>query len=389
MSKSNSKVKVFQPQYFKDFICTGTKCVYNCCNHNWQIRVDKNTYDKYVNLGDDGKEILDNIKVLKEDPFLALITKGEDNKCFFLNENELCNLQLTRGYDYLCRTCRIHPRNISYINGEFETFLELSCEEAAKAVLFNQEHLDFEEGVLEPDGCGNYIPNHMLTAEKYTSARNGADVFNKLRSASVAIIQSRQYKMRVRMMILCLFIQQVSEQLTAGSDENIPLFTKVFVDALNTGVYDSIVDELPDGIDLDFGIALSILRDIETKNNKRFNDLLQEAFDAFLISSLGVPDDFPRIYKEHYRKYFSDKEYIFENYVVNNMLMLGFPFNYGKEGDVMNNFADLLSKYNLVEFLLTGVCEFHKKFDKWNIINCVSAFSRYYDNSLKGYLMYE
>ena len=69
--------------------------------------------------------------------------------------------------------------------------------------------------------------------------------------------------------------------------------------------------------------------------------------------------------------------------------MEGFPFNYGKESGVMANYADLLAKYNLIEFLLVGICSYHKKYDEWNIINCVSAFARCYDHALKGYLMME
>jgi len=388
-----SNVKVYQPAYFKEFLCTGTTCVYNCCKHGWQIRIDKNTYDKYVKLGKSGTEILDKIKILTEDPFVAAMLKDYEGKCNFLNDKDLCSLQLTLGYEYLCRTCRIYPRNISYINGEFETFLELSCEESARVVLFGENHLDFEEGILEPDGCGNYIPNHVLNLNNYTKARDGADVFHKLRSASVAILQSRQYKLRVRMMILCLFIQQVSEQFAAGSDENIPLFSKVFIDSLNTGVYDTIAEELPDGIELDFSLTLNILREIASKNEKRLNALLKQAHDAYAISTSDNEemqlDNFMLKHKEYYHEYFADKEFILENFLVNNILMYGFPFNFGKDGDVMNNFAELLVKYNLLEFLLTGVCVYHKTFDEWNIIDCVSAFCRCYENSLKGYLMYE
>jgi len=382
-----AKVKVFQPEYFKNFLCTGTKCVHNCCHHDWQIRVDENTYDKYVKLGDAGKKILEHIKVMTKDPFLALITKGDKKRCHLLNDEGLCTLQLNLGYDYLCRTCRIYPRNISYINGEFETFLELSCEEAARVVMFNEDYMDFEEAILEPDGCGNYIPNHVLTPEKYTPSRNGVEIFHKLRSASVAIMQARQYKIRVRLMILCLFIQQVSDQLKAGSDDNIPMFVNVFIDALNTGTYDSIAEELSDGIEPDFSITLNILRDMATRNDIRFNAFLKQALDAFAISTDELSDKLPELYKGFYTDYLSDYEYIFENYVVNHILMYGFPFNFKKETDIMNNYADLLAKYNLIEFLLTGVCKYHNKFEQWNIIDCVSSFSRCYENTIKGYLM--
>jgi len=69
------------------------------------------------------------------------------------------------------------------------------------------------------------------------------------------------------------------------------------------------------------------------------------------------------------------------------MLMDGFPFNYkNTSGGVKANFADLLVNYNLIEFLLVGVCRYNMKFDKRGIIDCVSAFSRKYDHVEKGYL---
>ena len=385
-----NETKVSQPQYFKKFACTCDKCVYNCCRHNWQIRIDKNTYDKYVSLKNDvGKEFLDKINVISKDPFIAIIVTNSDGSCHFLDEKGFCSIQLKLGYDYLSRTCRIHPRSISYINGVFETFLELSCEEAVRVVLFEQEPIMFEESVLEPDGSGNVIPNRMLTAEKYTSAPNAVEIFGKLRMTSTAIVQSRQYSIRVRMLLLCLLIEQVTQLLAAGQDSNVAKTADESLTLLGTGVYDSIVEQMPGGIDSDFDIVLDILKDMATKKDERFNSILDQALGGFGISTdtNDLPDTFRENYKKIYTQYFADKEFIFENYIVNHILMEGFPFNYGKESVVMANYADLLARYNIIEFLLVGICNYHNEFNEWSIINCVSAFSRCYDHALKGYLM--
>jgi len=386
------ETKVSQPLYFKKFSCTCDKCKYNCCRHNWQIRIDKNTYDKYVSLDNDvGKEFLDKINVITQDPFIAIIVTNNDGSCHFLDDNGFCSIQLKLGYDYLSRTCRIHPRSISYIDGIFETFLELSCEEAVRVVLFEQEPMIFEESVLEPDGSGNVIPNRMLTAGKYTSASNAVEIFGKLRMTSTVIIQSRQYTLRVRMLLLCLLIEQVNQLLTSGQDKNITHCADESLKLISTGVYDSLAEQMPGGIDIDIGIVLDILRDMETKKDERFKYILKQALEGLEIpaDNSTLPDSFHKNYKKHYQQYFSDKEYIFENYIVNHILMEGFPFNYGKESVVMANYADLLARYNLIEFLLVGVCAYHKMFDEWNIIDCISAFSRCYDHALKGYLMME
>jgi lysine-N-methylase len=389
------ETKVFQPKYFKKFKCTCDKCRYNCCRHNWQIRIDKSTYDKYTRLDSEtGKEFLDKIKVISQDPFIAIIITNSDGSCHFLDDKGFCSIQLKLGYDYLSRTCRIHPRSISYISGEFETFLELSCEEAVKAVLFEHEPMMFEQAVLEPDGDGKVIPNRMLTAEKYTSAGDGVLIFGKLRMTSTAIMQSRQYSVRFRMLLLCLLVEQAGNLLKTGEYSEILRYNEQFLGMLGTGVYDSLTEQIPDGVNIDYDIVLDILSDMESKNDERFNTCLKQALDGLGLEpdSSGnyiLPESFQNKYKEAYQKYFADREYVFENYIVNHILMEGFPFNYGKESGVMANFADLLARFNLIEFLLVGVNAKHGDFDEWNIINCVSAFSRCYDHALKGYLLME
>jgi len=381
--------KVFQPQYFKNFKCTCGDCSSNCCEHDWQIHIDKNTYDKYMRLGEDERqEFSESIRIVSSEPFIAIMLTRNDGGCHFLNEKGFCSIQLKHGYDYLSRTCRIHPRSISYVAGEFETFLELSCEEAVRVVLFDKSLMKFEESILEPDGSGNVIPNRMLTAEKYTSAKSGAELFQKLRMASLRIMQSRQYTVRIRMLILCMFIQQLDELLTNAGDLEVIRYCNGFLDALETGVYDTLANELPDGVDSDVDFVLDILRDIEAKNDKRFNSNLHKALEGHGISIASeVPVDFTERYKNSYKHFFSDREYVFENFIVNHILMEGFPFNFNNDsGSVMKNYADLLAKFNLIEFLVVGVCSFHNMFDEWSIIDCVSAFSRKYDHSEKGYL---
>jgi len=394
-----NNVKVSQPQYFKKFACTCDKCVYNCCRHNWQIRIDKNTYDKYVRLDNDvGKAFLEKIKVISENPFIAVIVASSDGSCHFLDEKGFCSIQLKLGYDYLSRTCRIHPRSISYIAGEFETFLELSCEEAVKVALFNEEPMMLEESILEPDGSGNVIPNRMLETEKYTSAPNAVELFMKLRMTSTVIIQSRQYNIRVRMLLLCLFIEQASTLLTSGRDFELGRHIDENLKLMSTGVYDNLAGQMPGGIENDFDLCLDILRDMASKGDRRFNKILEQALEGLGISGNGsddtlsrdsLPDEFREDYINYYNLYFADKEYIFENYIVNHILMEGFPFNYGRGAVVMANYADLLAKLNLIELLLVGVCKHRGAFDEWSIIDCVSAFSRCYDHALKGYLMME
>jgi len=386
-----NEMKVHQPQYFKKFQCTGSECKSNCCGHNWQIRIDKKTYDKYMQLDENQKKkILEKTKVYTEDPFLAVMIMDSKGDCQLLNDKGLCSIQLEYGYTYLCRTCMLHPRNIVLVDREFEIYLELSCEEAVRVILFEQNPMSLEEAILEPDGNGDYIPNNMLAADKYTSAADFTKVFWKLRRASVVIMQYRNYSVRVRMLILCMLIEQIMKLRTDGKDYDVARSADKFLDQLYAGAYDDLVEQMPDGIDSDFNVVLDILRDIEGKNDKRFNKYFGQALEGFGITRTGneFPDDFRDNYLKYYKTYFTGKEYIFENYVVNQILSKGFPFNYRSEAsDIMKNYADLLAKFDLVEFLLVGLCRHRMKFDKRSIIDCVAAFSRRYDHSIEGFLV--
>jgi len=172
-------------------------------------------------------------------------------------------------------------------------------------------------------------------------------------------------------------------------DSEVAHFAAVFLESMYTSDYNSLASQMPDGVTLKADIVLDILAEIETTKDTRFNEIFTHALEGLGISSDSgeLPTDFQKSYARYYELYFSDKEYIFENYIVNTIMMDGFPFNFKNEtGGVKRNFADLLVRYNLIEFLLVGVCRYSMKFDKRNIIDCVSAFSRMYDHSQKGYL---
>jgi lysine-N-methylase len=386
-----NKAKVYAPEYFKKFKCTCGNCSSNCCSHNWSVDIDKITYDKYMALDEsDRDELKKRIKIVTEEPFFAVLLPNNDGKCPYLDDMGFCALQLKYGYNFLSRTCRLHPRSISYIAGEFEIFLELACEEAVRVVLFDKNIMKFEEVQFEPDEDGTIWPNHIFKQEQYISATDTAGIFWRLRIVCLTIAQSRQYSVRFRLLILCLFIEQLNNLLSDGKDTQLLTLADEYQTALDTGVYDSLAEQMPGGVECDFGLVLEVLSDMETKKDERFNKSLKKVLKGLGITPNihDLPSDFSEKYKKYYQQYFANQEHIFENFIVNHILMMGFPFNFKNEaGDVMQNYAELLAKFNLIEFLLTGTCKYDKKLNKRSIIECVSAFCRKYDHSVKGYMM--
>lgn len=126
-------MKNFVPHYYSDFKCKAGECRHSCCV-GWEIDIDPVSFQKYKSIKTDfGRKIRDSID-LRDGCFCFKLT-GEDERCPFLNENNLCEIILKLGEDYLCGICTDHPRFRNFYSDRTETGLGLCCEEACRIIL--------------------------------------------------------------------------------------------------------------------------------------------------------------------------------------------------------------------------------------------------------------
>ena len=379
------KENVYQPQYYKKFSCIGSECKDNCCRYAWKIVIDKGTYDKYMGFeGSEKEEIEKGIRVTSEDPFIAEMVYGENDACRFLDSNGRCSIQLKHGHEYLCYTCRIYPRRICDVQGEIEAFMELSCEVVAKLILFDQNIMKFETVVHENEE--RILCNRRLLPEKYVPTGDGVEIFWKIRTASIVIVQSRQYRFWTRMLILGSFIQQAAELLATGRQEEIPKLSGDFIERLDKRHYDGLAKEKPTGADLGYEFLNEVLQRLEARKDKILCRNIAKAREGLGITpGEDLPEGFNEAYQRYYEMFLGDKEYIFENYVMAHIFTDGFPFNYAYTDSIMKNYKELLVKSNVVKLLLVGICRANMKFDKRRVVECVASFSRMYDHIDEGF----
>ena len=125
------------PDYYKEFHCTADKCPDTCCA-GWQIYIDKKSLKKYLRKkGPFGSRLKNSIDI-KEGCFYRY-----DNRCAFLNEDNLCDICLEMGEEHLCRTCARYPRHIEEYENVREISLSLSCPEAARIMLDKRDKTEF------------------------------------------------------------------------------------------------------------------------------------------------------------------------------------------------------------------------------------------------------
>lgn len=125
-------MKQVYPDYYNKFKCIAQKCNHNCCI-GWEIDIDNDTYLKYKNHTETfGKKLKNNIKIKDGTPCFIL---NADDRCPFLNKNNLCEIIINCGKDLLCEICSQHPRFHNYYENVTESGIGLCCEEAARIIL--------------------------------------------------------------------------------------------------------------------------------------------------------------------------------------------------------------------------------------------------------------
>lgn len=123
------------PDYYKEFKCINSRCRHNCCI-GWEIDIDSETAQAYKNTGGlFGEKLKNNINWC-QDPYFIL---GENERCPFLNSNNLCDIIINLGEEHLCTICSEHPRFTNQLPGRTETGLGLCCEAAAQIILGKKE----------------------------------------------------------------------------------------------------------------------------------------------------------------------------------------------------------------------------------------------------------
>ena len=146
-------MKVFAPNYYKKFSCIADKCKHSCCI-GWEIDIDDATSEQYKNINTDfGKKLNNNIVI---DDNYAYFKLRDNDRCPFLNDNNLCEIILNLGENSLCQICSDHPRFYNYYGDRIELGLGLTCEEVARIIIDEKENFELIEIKENQEICNIY-----------------------------------------------------------------------------------------------------------------------------------------------------------------------------------------------------------------------------------------
>lgn len=181
------------PDYYARFTCIAGACRHNCCI-GWEIDIDEDTLEYYQNYsGPMAKRLQNDIDFSAEPPHFIL---GPQERCPFLNANNLCDIIIEMGEEHICQICTDHPRFHNELPGRIESGLGLCCEEAARLILSQKSPVTFVISVG--------------ASVKETSAREASkeeeqdDEIISYRDETLALLQQRDLNLEQRIEALQL-----------------------------------------------------------------------------------------------------------------------------------------------------------------------------------------
>ena len=190
-------MKYHKPSFFDQYKCIGSACTDTCCA-GWEIEVDETTAQGYLaEKGAFGDRLRREIGSEPGEYFFKL----KNNRCPFLNKENLCDIFINLGEDRLCDICREHPRFYNWFGDYTEVGLGLCCEEAERLLFSDSKPLTFVEEV------------HTDASDLLDDESEECEQMLEERKAIFTILQNRKKNIGARLKRLLLQLPYADEML--------------------------------------------------------------------------------------------------------------------------------------------------------------------------------
>ncbi len=387
---TNKERVVLMPSYMKEFNCIGPACEDSCCL-GWRVDLDKQTYLKYDKIQNNtitpiAKKMVKRKHNQKSVDSYGTIKMNPNGSCPFLDEQNLCIIHKDLGEEYLSDTCALYPRYLRKIDGKYERSATMSCPEIARLSLLNPKGINFEQ-VEESEDIRIKL-HSVFDTEGHLFLNKPQRYFWDIRIFSISILQNRKYSLAERLILLGLFYKKIE---VLQQNNQIKDIANLIEDMANSIEEKHLKDELkkvPTNTEIQMRLVKKMTEE-KTKNgitNERYKECLRET-----LLGLGFLDDKNVIskedeeihlmlqkYEENYEKYLKpylkEKEYILENYLVNEYFKSLMPF--GVYNSIWDSYIFLCMLYSMIKLHLIGMAGYHKGLTDDITIKLIQSFSK-------------
>lgn len=311
--------------YMKNFQCIGPDCNDSCCK-DWLVFLSSNDYDiiskKMSTSPELQDELLNKIKVTKtqEGQNRYLIQLAGNNRCVFLNNDQLCSIQCRFGETSMPRICSRFPRQIAIIGQRLEISATLACPETARLCLLDPDAMaivDVPETMI-PDSNLRSFSLDVFNTNPYNSN------FDFIRAELVHLLNQRTFPVTTRLFFLSYFANRI------GS----------FFHSQSTG-----------------DVTASLKKESQYINNKDIQQDLHKRFSQIDLSEKNCLELIQYLMEDGLADWGPDE---FKNLLCQSLMGYGAVRT---EGGISIGIADVLDKYHYFKNLWNT--EFSKEIDQF------------------------
>lgn len=365
-----SKIKVTYPSGYEKFMCIGGNCEDTCCK-GWDIEIDKDTFIEYSKVSDEkmknllSENIHRNDDCSSDDLDYGVIKLNKEKRCPFLDKCNYCSIYTNIGEEYLSNICTQFPRVLNKVDKEYEISLDVSCIEAARIMLKNNEKIRFSSNERV---FNKYIINDEYNTNSKKYKKSPVKYLKEIRRISIDIMQNRNYDLSMRFYILGMFIKALE-----GKFEDDIKSVNSFINEYDVDEFVNYYDKTEDNYAFQIDFFKRVIMEYKIKE-EAITDEFKKYTENILKVFTGDKEEYIYKFNEYIEEIIDKNSYIFENYIVNYMYNNLFPFS---ESDYMfEGYIMLLVRYAFIRFYLVGQYIIKGYEDIEDIIKLISLFAR-------------
>ena len=290
-------MKIVTPHYYKDFVCIASKCKDNCCIGGWEIDIDDETANYYLNLEGEFGDIL-RASIGRTDEYCF---KLKDGKCPFLDNENLCEIYKNLGEDKMGVVCTQFPRFTEYYGSIKETGIGLACEEAERIIFtdrkpFSMDIEDIDEEEVIDTEYDNVLANYLFKVRDL--------LFKMIDNESISLHNKMIYMIEIGKHIQDL----VNENNTEEIQNIINLLQQNNYEALQLDKQNINIDENSSMYEVES--ILNAYSELEILN-EQWQYYLDDMYDMLHSEDMS-PADYSVLVKE-FTEYIKDRNYEYSN----------------------------------------------------------------------------
>jgi lysine-N-methylase len=267
------------------------------------------------------------------------------------------------------------------VDKKLERCATLSCPELARLALFNEDGIGFENVEEEP-GIGRIPARAPALAPSLTkNAAKPVKFFWDTRLFCLSLLQNREYSVGQRLTLLGMLCRKIDKLGAADRVEELPATLERYGADVEAG---SLKPDL-DSVEINFSIQMRLAKEL-TDERLKTELVASQAYLANVMETLaGIgfvagtePDDIVNKYKENRETfvaaYLKDRDYVLENFVVNEFFAHLMPFGSGETA--WDSYLFLCVLYGMVKLHINGIAGCRKGLTDETVTRIIQTFSK-------------